>query len=63
MSWKQLLCSAVDNNRTVNTVEDRQPICMPRLVYSGRHSRAYVVIRVYRCVKVTNCLRGKLFTV
>ena len=28
MSWEQLWCNALDNNRTVNSAEDMQPICM-----------------------------------
>jgi len=35
MSWEQLWCNVIENNRTVNTVEDRQLICMPRHVHSG----------------------------
>jgi hypothetical protein len=28
VSWEQLWCNAVGNSRTVNAVEDMQPICM-----------------------------------
>jgi hypothetical protein len=35
MPWEQLWYNALDNNRKVNTVEDRQPICMPSHVHSG----------------------------
>ena len=34
MPWEQLWYNALDNNRTVNTVEDRQPICVPRCVHN-----------------------------
>ena len=53
---------AFHNEKTINTVEDRQPICMPRHVHNGWLAHADVVIRGERSIKVTNCLRGKLFT-